>query len=111
MAHAVKDREVDLGTVEGIVEPIPGNVGPRDRSLTFVAQPGAEGYGLCQNQYLLWRARATAFESTFTFNDDGTLRYTSDLVLRLEATGAEMHHLDRNTLHRVNRYHPSIERG
>ncbi len=86
-----------------------GDAGPRDRSLTFVATPGAEGYGLSQNRYLLQRARAMAFESTFTFNDDGTFSYTSDLVLKLAATGAEMHHTDRNTLHRVKRYHPSVE--
>jgi len=50
-----------------------------------------------------------AFECTFTFHDDGTFSYTSDLVLKLAATGAEMHHTDRNTLHRVRRYHPSVE--
>jgi hypothetical protein len=86
-----------------------GDAGPRDRSLTFLAEPGSDAYGLCQNKYLLERARATAFESTFTINDDGTFSYVSDLVLTLAATGAEMHHTDRNTLHRVKRYHPSIE--
>jgi hypothetical protein len=86
-----------------------GDAGPRDRSLTFVAEPGSGAYGLCQNKYLLERARATAFESTFTMNDDGTFSYVSDLVLKLTATGAEMHHTDRNTLHRVKRYHPSFE--
>lgn len=86
-----------------------GDAGPGDRSLTFVAEPGSAGYGLSQNRYLLQRARATAFESIFTINDDGTFSYTSDLVLTLAATGTEMHHTDRNTLHRVKRYHPSIE--
>jgi hypothetical protein len=32
-----------------------------------------------------------------------------DRVLRFDATGAEMHHTDENTLHRVKRYHPSVE--
>jgi len=86
-----------------------GDAAPRDRSLHFVAEPGSDGYGLCQNKYLLQRATATAFESTFLFNDDGTFSYTSDLSLRLAATGDEMHHTDRNTLHRVKRYHPSVE--
>jgi hypothetical protein len=52
------------------------------------------------------RARATAFVSTFVFNDDGSFSYTSDLVLNLTAINKEMHHTDRNTLHRVKRYHP-----
>src|SRR6185312_4875901 len=86
-----------------------GDALPRDRSLTFLAEPGSGAYGLCQNKYLLERARATAFESTFSINDDGTFSYVSDLALTLAATGVEMHHTDRNTLHRVKRYHPSIE--
>lgn len=88
-----------------------GDAGPRDRVLTFNAEPGSKSYGLCQNKHLLERATATAFESTFTFNDDGTLSYVSDLVLKLAATGAEMHHVDRNTLHRTKRVHPSVEIG
>jgi hypothetical protein len=87
-----------------------GNAGPRDKSLKFRAEPGSASYGLCQNKYLIERARATAFECTFTFNDDGTFSYTSDLVLKLAATDREMHHTDRNTLHLVKRIHPSSER-
>jgi hypothetical protein len=86
-----------------------GNAGPRDKSLKFKAEPGSHTYGLCQNKHLMERARATAFESTFTFNDDGTFSYASDLVLKLAATGKEMRHTDRNTLRRVKRIHPSIE--
>lgn len=85
------------------------DAGPRDQVLTFRATPGDPCYGLSQNKYLLQRAEAIAFESIFTFNDDGTLSYTSDLVLKLAATGAEMHHTDRNTLHRTRRIHPSVE--
>jgi hypothetical protein len=32
-------------------------------------------------------------------------------VLKLAATGEEMHHTDKNTLHLVKRYHPSAEAG
>ncbi|HEY7858341.1 MAG TPA: FABP family protein, partial [Candidatus Nanopelagicales bacterium] len=86
-----------------------GDAGPRDKKLTFVATPESDAYGLCENKYLLERARATSFTSIFSLNDDGTVSYTSDLVLTLAATGDEMHHTDRNTLHRVKRYHPSTE--
>ncbi|MGA9866161.1 MAG: FABP family protein [Acetobacteraceae bacterium] len=86
-----------------------GSAKAHDQSLTFKAEPGSDCYGLCQNKYLLERATATAFESTFIFNADGSFSYTSDLFLRLVATGAEMHHTDRNTLHRTKRIHPSVE--
>lgn len=82
---------------------------PRDKVLHFNAKPGARDYGISQNQYLLERAEVRDFKSTFTIGDDGTLSYTSDLLLKLAATGAEMHHTDKNTLHLVKRLHPSAE--
>jgi len=84
---------------------------PYDRTLHFDAKPGHPSYGILQNRYLMERAEIKDFTSTFTFGDDGTFSYTSDLLLRLAATGAEMHHTDQNTLHRVKRYHPSVEIG
>lgn len=86
-----------------------GDAGPWDTELTFNATPGEGGYGLSQNLHLLERAETKSLKSVFTFNDDGTFSYTSDLVLKLKATGTEMHHTDRNTLHLVKRYHPSVE--
>lgn len=72
-----------------------------DKMLTFNADPGSPTYGLVQNKYLADRAAVGGFESTFTLNDDGTLSYVSNLVLKLAATGEEMRHTDRNTLHRT----------
>jgi len=87
------------------------DAGERDRTLHFDAKPGDPSYGILQNRYLMERAEIKDFTSTFTFNEDGTFSYTSDLLLRLAATGTEMHHTDQNTLHRVKRYHPSVEIG
>ncbi|WP_110206643.1 FABP family protein [Nocardioides daejeonensis] len=80
-----------------------------DRTLHFNARPGDPCYGILQNKYLMERAEIKDFTSSFTLNDDGTLGYTSDLLLRLAATGTEMHHTDINTLSRVKRYHPGAE--
>jgi hypothetical protein len=85
------------------------DAGERDRVLHFDSKPGDPSYGILQNRYLMQRAEIKDFTSTFTFNDDGTVSYTSDLLLRLAATGAEMHHTDENTLHLVKRYHPGSE--
>lgn len=82
---------------------------PGDRTLHFNAKPGDPSYGILQNRYLMERAEIKDFTSSFTFNDDGTLSYTSDLLLRLAATGAEMHHTDENTLRRVKQFHPGTE--
>ncbi len=79
-----------------------GSAGPEDRTLTFRAEPGSPTFGLVQNPHLLDKAKSVSYEATFTFDDDGSLSYTSDLVLDLAAIGGEMHHTDRNTLRRVS---------
>ncbi|MBS0293256.1 MAG: FABP family protein [Proteobacteria bacterium] len=85
----------------GIAALAGGQAKPRDKVFTFRATPGSPSYGLVQNKYLLQRAEIKDFVTTFTVHDDGTISYQSDLLLKLAATGAEMHHTDHNTLHRV----------
>jgi hypothetical protein len=99
-------RNVVFGRGIAILAGGPADVG--DATLRFDATPGDPCYGILQNPYLLRRAELKGFQSTFTINDDGTLSYTSDLHLKLAATGTEMHHTDRNTLHLVKRFHPSL---
>lgn len=86
-----------------------GDAKPEDRALNFNAEPGSPAYGLAQNKHLLERAEVRHFESTLSFNDDGTFSYVSDLLLKLAATSKEMHHTDRNTLHRIKRISQSVE--
>lgn len=85
------------------------DAGPQDRVLRFDAKPGDPCYGILQNHYLAERAEIKDFTSTFTIHGDESFSYTSDLLLRLAATGTEMHHTDENTLRRVKRYHPGAE--
>lgn len=86
-----------------------GDATPESKVLTFKADPGSPSYGLVQNKYLLERAAATAFESVFTLHDDGSFSYVSKLTLKLAATGQSMHHVDKNTLHRVKRISHSVK--
>lgn len=83
--------------------------GNKDKEIHFQATPGDPNYGILQNKYLSRRAEIRNFTSNFIFNDDGTFSYDADLLLNLAAIGAEMHHTDRNTLHRVRRYHPGSQ--
>ncbi len=79
-----------------------GTARPHDKVLHFDARPGDASFGILQNKYLLERAELRDFKSTFTVNDDGSLTYTSTLVLKLAAQGGkEMSHTDTNTLRKV----------
>lgn len=91
----------------GIAIQAGGDAAPDATELHFDAAPGDPSYGILQNRYLMRRAEIKSFTSTFRIEGPETFSYTSDLLMRLEATGAEMHHTDQNTLHRVKRYHPS----
>lgn len=106
-AHGQVIRNVVFG--RGIAILAGSDAAPGDKTLHFNAKPGDPCYGILQNKYLLERAEVKDFVSHFTFNDDGTLTYFSDLVLRLAATGEEMHHTDENTMRRVKRFHPGSE--
>lgn len=86
-----------------------GDATPESKVLKFKSEPGSPAYGLVQNKYLLERATATAFESVFTIENETTFSYTSDLVLKLAATGKSMHHTDKNILHRVRRISASVK--
>ena len=97
-------RSVVFG--RGIAVLAGSTAGPRDTTVHFNATPGDPSYGVLQNKYLMERAEIKEFSSSFTFHEDGSFSYTSDLLLRLVALGAEMHHTDVNTLHRVKRFHP-----
>ncbi|MGH8280455.1 MAG: heme-binding beta-barrel domain-containing protein [Gammaproteobacteria bacterium] len=87
-----------------------GDAKARDKSVHVKATPGDVNYGILQNKYLSQRAELRGFESTFKLNEDGSFSYSQELILKLAAIGGkEMHHTDKNTLHRVKRLHPSVE--
>lgn len=106
-AHGQVMRSVVFG--RGIAILAGSDAKPGDRTLHFDARPGEACYGILQNRYLLERAEIRGFTSSFTIEDEDTFSYTSDLLLKLAATGGEMHHTDKNTLRRVKRYHPGSE--
>ncbi len=83
--------------------------GARDTEFHLKARPGDPSYGILQNKYLMERAEMMSYDHKFIFHDDGTFTHESDIVLKLAAIGKEMHHTDKNTLHRVKRYHPGSE--
>ena len=101
-------RSVVFG--RGIAIQAGATAGARDKVIHFKSDVGDLSYGILQNKYLMERAEMKSFDSTFTFNDDGTFTHESKIVLKLAALGGkEMNHTDINTLHKVKSYHPGAE--
>jgi hypothetical protein len=69
---------------------------------TMSADPGEPCYGILENRYLGANASTRHYEVTITVHGADSWSYESDTVVALSATGAELHHTDRNTLRRVS---------
>ncbi|HLR99028.1 MAG TPA: heme-binding beta-barrel domain-containing protein [Mycolicibacillus parakoreensis] len=94
----------------GIAIQAGGHAEPRDTTIEFTATPGEPNYGILQNEYLSERAELISFRGSFTFHDDESFGYDQTLVLKLATMdGKQMNHTDRNTLHRVKRFHPGAQ--
>ena len=62
----------------------------------------ARGYGISQNLYLAKLARTTHYETTFTFNADGSASYTEHTMLEMAELPKPLDHADSNRLVRVD---------
>lgn len=75
---------------------------PDATEFTLRADPGEPCYGILENRYLGEHASTRHFECRITVHPDGTWSYDEDSVVKLMAMGGqELHHVDRNTLHRL----------
>jgi len=72
------------------------------RDFTLRARLGEASYGILENRYLAANASTRSYECRITVHDDDSWSYDEDSVVALTAfAGQELHHTDRNTLHRV----------
>ena len=72
------------------------------RSFTLHSEAGRSDYGVLENRYLGANATTLRYECTVTVNSDGTWSYDENSVVKILALDdEELHHTDRNTLHKV----------
>ena len=69
---------------------------------TLTAEAASERYGISQNLYLAKLARTTHYETTFTFNADGSASYTEHTMLEMAELPKPLDHADSNRLVRVD---------
>jgi hypothetical protein len=77
----------------------PATVDATEFELT--ATLGSEVYGICSNPFLDEAFRTLSYRIHVTINDDGTWSYEEEGVLQIPGREELAHHIDRNTLHRV----------
>ena len=70
--------------------------------LVMRAELGSATYGVLSNRYLDENARTVLYEVTIRFDGTDTWSYEEDTVLEMSVLDGQLHHTDRNTLHRVS---------
>ena len=91
----------------GLVAIASGKAKAGDKSIKVSAKRGESEYGICANSFLEQAFKTVEYSIVMTFNDDGTLSYSSDTVLDVHGQDELFHHLDFNTLHKVSPAKPN----
>lgn len=78
-----------------------GQAAAGDRAFTVKATLGSPTAGIASGPFLHENFRTDEYTCTFTLNDDGTLTYEQDTVLRIAERPEPFHHTDRNVLRKV----------
>ena len=79
-----------------------GTVQADARTFELEATRGSLVYGICSNPFLDQKFLTIEYRFGVTINDDGSFRYESDTVMKLEGKDEPFHHVDSNTLRRVS---------
>lgn len=79
-----------------------GNVEPDANAFELFADVGSETYGICSNRFLDREFKTVRYELKITIHDDKSFSYEEDTQLQIKGRQELFHHIDRNTLKRVD---------
>lgn len=78
-----------------------GHVASASKSFRLEATLGSEVFGINSAPYLNEEFKTVGYHMDVRFDDDGSLSYEEDTVMRIKGQTELFHHTDRNTLQRV----------
>lgn len=79
-----------------------GIVEPDAHTFELFADAGSETYGICSNRFLDREFKTVRYELKVTFHDDKSFSYEEDTQLQIKGRQELFHHIDRNTLKRID---------
>jgi hypothetical protein len=80
-----------------------GTVEPDAKTFELFAEVGSETYGICSNQFLDKEFKTVRYELKVSIHDDASFSYEEDTQLKIKGQADLFHHIDKNTLRRVER--------
>jgi hypothetical protein len=78
-----------------------GTSEPIAKEFTVTAVAGSSTYGICSNQFLDWEFKTVRFDMKVTIHNAGSFSYEEDSQLHIKGQPAIFHHIDKNTLNRI----------
>ena len=78
-----------------------GRVQPEATSFRLEAEVGSEVFGINSSPFLDEEFKTVRYHIELRFNEDGSLSYEEDTVMRIKEQPELFHHTDRNTLRRL----------
>lgn len=78
-----------------------GKVRPEAKSFKLEAEVGSEVFGINSSPFLDEQFKTVRYHIELRFNEDGSLSYEEDTVMRIKEQAELFHHIDRNTLRRI----------
>ncbi len=74
---------------------------PDARSFAITAEVGSETYGICSNKFLDREFKTVKFEQKVYFHDENSFSYEEDTHLQIKGQSDIFHHVDKNTLNKL----------
>ncbi len=78
-----------------------GTVEPDAKTFTLTADVGSETYGICSNKFLDREFKTVKFEMKVYFHDENSFSYEEDTHLQIKGQSEIFHHIDKNTLNKL----------
>ncbi len=78
-----------------------GTAEPTATSFKLAADVGAPIYGICSNPFLDREFKTVRYELTLTIHDKMSFSYEEDTQLQIKGRPGIFHHVDKNTVRRV----------
>jgi len=96
-----------LSIPRGMITMASGKAAANAKKFDLYAKEDDRCAGISSNPFLDYAFRTVEFRIQVSINDDGTWSYEQDTVMKIKDQAALFHHVDNNTLHKIEEATPN----
>jgi len=91
----------------GMITMAAGKASAGDKQFELYAKEDDRNAGISSNAFLNYAFRTVEYRIQVSIHDDGTWSYEQDTVMKIKDQEALFHHVDKNTLHKIEEATPN----